>query len=59
MRTLQALDQVLENAVAAALGLDEPHPHAPHEPRAARARPVHRLPPPPAKPRRERPRVAA
>lgn len=43
MRTSKALDLMLENAVAEALGLDRPHPEAPRRLRMSRRiRPVRR-----------------
>jgi hypothetical protein len=38
MRNPQALDQLLENAVATALGLERPHPLAPRKLRSAPAK---------------------
>lgn len=47
MRKSVELDHLLENAVAAALGLPEPHPQPPGKLRASRARASRRRQTPP------------
>jgi hypothetical protein len=59
MRKNSELEQLLENAVAAALGVDIPHPKMPSRLRVSRRRPVKRMHRSTAAGHRERTSVAA
>jgi hypothetical protein len=60
MRSAAELDRMLENAVAAALGLDKPHPKAaPRKVHAARVKPSRRSHRASPRPRHHRMPIAA
>jgi hypothetical protein len=59
MRKSIELDQLLENAVAAAIGVARPHPYAPKRLRSWRAKPAQHSRHLQASHRREHPRAAA